>query len=87
MHWLTQMTLVTQEPAPRWMPRTEVFTVGDLQLAALAESIPQIGLLLGVDHATAWRWPLLFQNRGDIEKVEKGSRSTRRASRWRYRAD
>ena len=45
------------------------------------------GRLLGVDHTTAWRWLFLLQRRRDIEEVEKGSRSSRRASRWRYRAD
>ncbi|MCE9545762.1 MAG: bifunctional DNA primase/polymerase [Planctomycetia bacterium] len=42
--------------------------------------------LLGVNHATAARWLKLLAIDGIVSEVEKGSRSTRRASRFRYLA-
>ncbi|HUT91382.1 MAG TPA: bifunctional DNA primase/polymerase [Thermoguttaceae bacterium] len=45
------------------------------------------GKLLGVDHTTAWRWLSLLQHDRIIVQVEKGDRSKRRASRYRYQGD
>jgi len=45
------------------------------------------GELLEVDHVTAWRWLFLLVHDNVIEEVEKGDRTKRRASRFRYLAD
>jgi len=45
------------------------------------------GRLLEVDHTTAWRWLFLLAHDRIIEEVEKGDRTKRRASRYRYLAD
>ncbi len=44
------------------------------------------GRLLTVDHSTASRWLWLLVHDGIVEEVEKGDRSRRRASRYRYLA-
>ena len=45
------------------------------------------GRLLGVPHVTAWRWLFLLTHNGDLQEVEKGDQSKRRASRYRYVRD
>jgi len=45
------------------------------------------GKLLEVDHVTAWRWLFLLTHDGVVEEVEKGDRTKRRASRYRYCGD
>ena len=42
------------------------------------------GKLLGVDHATAWRWLQLLHHDRIVEKVSVGSQASRRANRYRY---
>ena len=44
------------------------------------------GRMLDVDHSTASRWLWLLAHDGIVEEVEKGDRSRRRASRYRYLA-
>jgi hypothetical protein len=43
------------------------------------------GRLLDVDHTTAWRWLWLLEQDGVLAVVEKGSRQSGRATRFRYR--
>lgn len=45
------------------------------------------GRLLSVDHATANRWLFLLVEEKLLAEIEKGSRSQRRASRYRYLAE
>lgn len=45
------------------------------------------GQLVEVDHVTANRWLFLLVADDVLELVERGGRSTRRASRYRYRGD
>lgn len=42
------------------------------------------GRLLGVDHATAWRWLFLLKADGVLDEVCKGSQAGRKATRYRY---
>lgn len=57
------------------------FTAGD---GAFYLSVRTAGRLLNVDHTTASRWLKLLRLDGIIAEIDKGSASTRKASRFRY---